>query len=85
MSGELELIACNPHPIESNGFNPNASLPYSCTIEYIHLAMNNFVEFLGLNLLSLIFKNLALARCSNPFKSYNLHLLHREINLWMSY
>ena len=47
MSGELELIACQPHPIESNGFNPNATLPYDCTIEHILLAMNNFVEFLG--------------------------------------
>lgn len=47
MSGELELIACQPHPIESNGFNFNATLPYDCTIEHIVLAMNNFVEFLG--------------------------------------
>ncbi|MEH1839754.1 MAG: hypothetical protein V7L20_13510 [Nostoc sp.] len=47
MSGELELIACQPHPIESNGFNLNATLPYDCKIEHIVLAMNNFVEFLG--------------------------------------
>lgn len=47
MSGELELIACQPHPIESNGFNPNATLPYDFRIEHILLAMNNFVEFLG--------------------------------------
>ncbi|MEH1935078.1 MAG: hypothetical protein V7L14_15560 [Nostoc sp.] len=47
MSGELELIACQPHPIESNGFNLNATLPYDCAIEHILLAMNNFVEFLG--------------------------------------
>ena len=47
MSGELELIACQPHPIENNGFNPNATLPYDCTIEHILLVMNNFVEFLG--------------------------------------
>ncbi|WP_375515494.1 hypothetical protein [uncultured Nostoc sp.] len=47
MSGELELIACQPHPIESNGFNLNATLPYDCKIEHIVLAMNNFVEFFG--------------------------------------
>ncbi|MEA5623863.1 hypothetical protein [Nostoc sp. UHCC 0251] len=47
MSGQLELIACQPHPIESKGFNLNATLPYGCTIEHIVLAMNNFIEFLG--------------------------------------
>ncbi|MFN6482677.1 MULTISPECIES: hypothetical protein [unclassified Nostoc] len=47
MSGELDLIACQPHPIESNGFNLNATLPYDCKIEHIVLAMNNFIEFLG--------------------------------------
>ncbi|MEH2044296.1 hypothetical protein [Nostoc sp.] len=45
MNAELEFIACQPHPIESKGFNLNATLPYSCTIEHIHLAMNDFVEF----------------------------------------
>ncbi|MEH1942771.1 MAG: hypothetical protein V7L01_21485 [Nostoc sp.] len=47
MSGELERIACQPHPLESNGFNLNATLPYDCKMEHIVLAMNNFVEFLG--------------------------------------
>ncbi|BBD64959.1 hypothetical protein NIES4072_13770 [Nostoc commune NIES-4072] len=47
MSSELELIACQPHPLESNGFNLNAALPYDCKMEHIVLAMNNFVEFLG--------------------------------------
>lgn len=29
MNAELELIACQPHPIESKGFNPNATLLYT--------------------------------------------------------
>ncbi len=44
MNVELELIACQPHPIESKGFNPNATLPYSCIIEHTHLAMNDIMS-----------------------------------------
>ena len=47
MSQNLEAIATQPHPIDPNGFNPNANLPYGCTREHIQSAMNDFVEFLG--------------------------------------
>jgi hypothetical protein len=47
MSNELEIIACQPHPVNSENFNPNTCLPYDCTIEHIHQAMNEFIEFLG--------------------------------------
>ncbi len=47
MNQNLEAIACEPHPIDPNGFNPNANIPYSCTTEHIRLAMNDFVDFLG--------------------------------------
>lgn len=47
MSGNLDAIACQPHPVDSNGFNPNANIPYGCTTEHIRLAMNDFIDFLG--------------------------------------
>jgi hypothetical protein len=47
MSQNLEASACQPHPVDANGFNPNADLPYGCTTEHIRLAMNDFVDFLG--------------------------------------
>lgn len=43
----MEAIACQPHPVEVNGFNPNANIPYGCTTEHIRLAMNDFIDFLG--------------------------------------
>ncbi|MCL1467549.1 hypothetical protein [Argonema galeatum] len=46
MSENLDAIACEPHPVAPNGFNPNANT-YSCTTEHIRLAMNDFVDFLG--------------------------------------
>lgn len=47
MSGNLDAIACQPHPVEPKDFNPNANIPYGCTTEHIRLAMNDFIEFLG--------------------------------------
>jgi hypothetical protein len=47
MSQDLEAIACQPHPVDAKGFNPNANLPYRCTTEHIRLAMNDFIDFLG--------------------------------------
>lgn len=47
MSDELEVIACQPHLLNSNGFNPHANLPYGCKVEHIHQAMNGFLDFLG--------------------------------------
>lgn len=48
MSQNLEQIACQPHPVNAENFNPNANLPYGCTISHIQQAMNEFVEFLAL-------------------------------------
>jgi hypothetical protein len=47
MSEDLEALACQPCPVESQGFNPNTQLPYGCTTQPIQQAMNDFVEFLG--------------------------------------
>ncbi|MEB3177985.1 MAG: hypothetical protein VKL59_02925 [Nostocaceae cyanobacterium] len=42
-----EAIACQPHPVVINRFNPDTKLPYGCTTGHIYAAMNDFVEFLG--------------------------------------
>lgn len=44
---KLELAACIPQTVHPDGFNPNAVLPYGCTVNDIHHAMNDFIEFLG--------------------------------------
>lgn len=47
MLNDLEFLACTPHPIDKHRFNPNAQIPYGCTVEHIHAAMNDFIDFLG--------------------------------------
>jgi len=48
MNREAEQIASMPHPVRLEGFNPNAKLPYSLTVEHIRSAMTDFSAFLGL-------------------------------------
>lgn len=47
MDDDLEVTACIPYPIYLDGFNPQATIPYGCTVEHIQLAMADFVHFLG--------------------------------------
>ncbi len=47
MTQDLEQIACTPLPIDLNAFNPDAVLPYGCTIAHIQSAMEEFADFLG--------------------------------------
>jgi hypothetical protein len=47
MSGELESAACTPEPVRADGFNSATVLPHGLTIAQMHLAMNDFVNFLG--------------------------------------
>jgi hypothetical protein len=47
MGDDLEVAACKPYPVESNGFNSQAVIPYGCTIEHIRLAMADFINFLS--------------------------------------
>jgi hypothetical protein len=47
MSQYSEQEACNPKPLAENGFNPTTILPYDLNIEHIHLAMLDFLDFLG--------------------------------------
>lgn len=46
MDADLELRACVPDPIQLDGFNSAAQIPYGCTIEHLFEALNAFVEFL---------------------------------------
>lgn len=48
MSNDLELQACKPLPVDLEHFNPDAVIPYGCTSQSIHLAMNDFIQFLTL-------------------------------------
>jgi hypothetical protein len=47
MSEEPEAAACIPCAINPGGFNPKADIPYGLTSHHIHLAMNEFIDFLG--------------------------------------
>jgi len=44
---DLELAASTPHPIHPDGFNRNAILPCGLTLDHLHAAMNDFVNFIG--------------------------------------
>ena len=43
----LEQAALTPIPVNPQGFNLNAEIPYGCNINYIKQAMNDFIDFLG--------------------------------------
>lgn len=47
MDDQMEIAACTPYPVDLNGFNRQAEIPYGCTIQHIQLAMTDFVSFLG--------------------------------------
>ena len=42
-----EVTACTPVPVDQDGFNPAAVLPYGLSVDHVRLAMNDFVNFLG--------------------------------------
>jgi hypothetical protein len=42
-----ETAACTPIPVQANGFNPSADIPYGLKVEYIRKAMADFIDFLG--------------------------------------
>jgi len=42
-----EARACVPIPVEPQFFNSNCLLSYGLTVEHIHSAMNDFIDFLG--------------------------------------
>ncbi|MHB8625838.1 MAG: hypothetical protein ACYDBJ_20900 [Aggregatilineales bacterium] len=55
----IEAGACIPIPLEESGFNPHAIIPYGCSVEYVRLAMLDFIEFLQIVNLSLYRRGLA--------------------------
>lgn len=44
---EIHPALYNPEPINRNGFNPNAQLPYGCRVDHIRAALEDFTNFLG--------------------------------------
>lgn len=44
---QLELAACIPSPLDPNGFNPQAVLPYGLTTEHVRASMQEFLDFIG--------------------------------------
>lgn len=46
MDKEKERLACTPHPLHPEGFNPLANLPHGLTTDHIGLAMRDFLSFL---------------------------------------
>lgn len=44
---DMERLACIPEPVDPNGFNPDAELPYGLTTQHLYQAMTEFVDFLG--------------------------------------
>jgi hypothetical protein len=43
----LETAACVPEAVATHGFNPDATLPFGCTVNHIEQAMAEFAEFLS--------------------------------------
>ena len=43
----IEQQACTPEPLNPDGFNPDAYIPYGCEVEHIRQAMDEFIGFLG--------------------------------------
>lgn len=48
MNPDAEALACEPHRIDSQGFNPRVALPFGLTTEHVDFAMTEFIAFLGL-------------------------------------
>lgn len=46
MQNDAELFSCEPLPLNPNGFNAKATLPYGLQIEQIEQAMGSFLNFL---------------------------------------
>ncbi len=47
MNTNPEISACTPHPLQPNGYNPDAKLAYGLQVEHIRSAMSGFLDFLG--------------------------------------
>lgn len=47
MTADLEVLACTPHPVDPDGFNPDCDLPYGLSTRHVQQAMEEFTGFLG--------------------------------------
>jgi hypothetical protein len=47
-SDEMELAACTPKFVQRERFNPDAVLPFGCTVDNLSSAMTDFAVFLAL-------------------------------------
>jgi hypothetical protein len=47
MPTNIEKKACNSKPVNADMFNQACSLPYGLTVDHIHNAMNEFIDFLS--------------------------------------
>lgn len=47
MTQDLEAAALTPEPLNPDYINPQAKVPYGCTIQHVFRAMQEFIEFLG--------------------------------------
>lgn len=44
---DIERLACMPAPLNPNGFNAAADLPYGLEVHHVRAAMQEFLDFLG--------------------------------------
>ena len=42
-----EAAACKPVPLNPNGFNPNAQIPYGVKLDHVRKAIEEYINFLG--------------------------------------
>jgi len=63
IKNDLERDACELKPLSEDGFNPNAVIPYGCTVEHIRTTMNDFLNFLGFINLQLNGKGIPRLEC----------------------
>lgn len=47
MPSNMEVAACTPVPLNINGFNPAAQIPFGVTTSHIQQSMQDFLDFLG--------------------------------------
>ncbi len=47
MPNYSEQSACTPFPLDPEGFNKHALIPFGCTVKHVQAAMQEFIDFLG--------------------------------------
>ena len=55
---QLELEACQPVPLNANGFNSKVKIPFGLRANHIQQSMQEFIEFLGFVNISLASKQI---------------------------